>query len=273
MNEGENTAALGEIIRIKEERLREIKAGADYSSRLGALRKEAEKAPPVRDFYGALKEKGGPEAIRIIAEIKKASPSKGVIREDFSPDLIALDYELGGAAAISVLTEEKFFLGSLTFLREVRDVAGLPVLRKDFLLDEYDILESRAAGADAVLLIAAILEEGRLRRLLELARELGMRALVEVHSEAELDTALRTGAEIIGINNRDLSTFRVDLDTTRRLAPLVPEGKVIVSESGIEGRADILSLKEVGVDAFLIGETLMREKDPAEKLRELIGGA
>jgi len=236
---------------------------------LSKLEKAAEAAPQVRDFASALKVAGYAPAV--IAEIKKASPSKGVIREDFDPVSIALAYERAGAAAISVLTDEEFFQGSLDNLRAARESVKLPVLRKDFVVDPYQVWESRAAGADAVLLIATALRETELAELLSLTRDLGMCALVETHSEREVDTAAHCGARVIGINNRDLRSFRVDLTTTLRLLPHVPKDAVVVSESGITTRQDARFLKERGVDAVLVGEALMREPDPGLKLKELIG--
>lgn len=231
----------------------------------------AASAPPTRDFKGAVSVKGGPDAIRIIAEVKKASPSKGVIREAFDPLDIAKAYEANGACAVSVLTEEDYFQGSLEYLRLVRANVGLPVLRKDFIIGEYQVYEARAAGADALLLIAAILDDNKLSALIRLTEKLGMEALVEVHNEEELKAALFAGPRIIGVNNRDLKTFKVDIDTTKRLAPLVPKGLTVVSESGINTIEDIFSLKDSGVSAFLIGEALMRQRDVGKKLRSLCG--
>ncbi|MBI2556701.1 MAG: indole-3-glycerol phosphate synthase TrpC, partial [Planctomycetes bacterium] len=209
--------------------------------------------------------------IRIIAEIKKASPSLGIIREDFNPVEIARIYETNGAAAISVLTDEKFFQGSLSYLTGVKKSVNLPVLRKDFIVDPYQIYEARSAGADAILLIAALLSWEEMQRYLDLASELGMECLVEVHSETELKMVLKTNARIIGINNRDLATFKTDLETTLRLKPMIPAEKIVVSESGIKSRVDVEKLMEEGVDAILVGETLMKSDDISAKLRELLG--
>ena len=223
-----------------------------------------------RGFAAALtRDRAGQAAV--IAEVKKASPSKGVIREQFEPVAIALDYEAHGAAAISVLTEKRFFQGSPDYLPAIRDQVSIPVLRKDFLFDIYQIYEARALGADALLLIAAILEKEKLRELLRLTRDLGMDALVEVHSRKELDMVLETGAPIIGINNRNLTTFQTDIATTVELVRDIPEDRIVVSESGIASRADILMLSSAGVDAFLIGESLMRQESPGAKLAELMG--
>jgi indole-3-glycerol phosphate synthase len=208
--------------------------------------------------------------IRLIAEVKKASPSKGLIRPDFDPVAIARRYEETGASAISVLTDEKYFQGKLEYLTAIRETVQLPLLRKDFIIDRMQVYESRAAGADAILLIVAALPIGDLHALLSLTRDLGMDALVEVHTEPELCAALSVGAEIIGINNRDLQTFETKLETTIELAPKVPPDKVLVSESGINTRADVERLMAAGVDAILVGESLMREPDPGTKVKELL---
>ncbi|HHT9130844.1 MAG TPA: indole-3-glycerol phosphate synthase TrpC, partial [Candidatus Brocadiaceae bacterium] len=207
----------------------------------------------------------------IIAEIKKASPSLGVIRTDFNHVEIARLYESSGAAAISVLTDEKFFQGKLSYLTDVKKSVSLPILRKDFIIDPYQIYEARSAGADAILLIAALLSKEEIQRFLELARELGMDCLVEVHSELELEKVLQTSANIIGINNRDLATFKIDLETTLLLKPMIPSGKIVVSESGIKSREDIVKLIKKGVDAVLVGETLMKSTNISTKLHELLG--
>jgi len=223
---------------------------------------------PPRDFRAAMT---GRRVVRLIAEMKKASPSAGVIREDFEPGRLAAECERAGAAAVSVLTDEHFFQGNLDYLAQVKDRVGLPVLRKDFIIDEYQVYEARAAGADALLLIVRALAASDLKRLLELAGELGMHALVEVHCEDEVETALNAGAEIIGINNRDLETFSTDLATTVRLRKLIGDDKTVVSESGISSRRDIELLERVGVDAVLVGEVIMRSADVGAKVRELLG--
>jgi len=207
----------------------------------------------------------------LIAEVKKASPSKGLIRADFDPVQIAKTYEAAGASAISVLTDEKYFQGRLEYLTAVHDAVSLPTLRKDFIIDAYQVYESRAAKADAILLIVAALDAGRLRDLMALATELGMASLVEAHSSEELDIALEVAARIIGINNRNLQTFETKLETTLELASRVPGDRVLVSESGIFTRSDVERLMAVGVDAILVGESLMREPDPGMKVRELLG--
>jgi len=210
--------------------------------------------------------------IKLIAEVKKASPSRGVIRSDFNPVAIAQTYAVNGAAAISVLTEARYFQGSLNHLRDIRKALGnrLPLLRKDFLCDPYQVYESRAYGADSVLLIVAILTPEKLKELLGLSHELGMSCLAEVHNEAELEIALKGGARIIGINNRDLTTLTVDLTTTERLRPLIPKDRTVVSESGIKDRSDMRKLKKWGVDAVLIGESLMSAPNIATKMKELL---
>jgi indole-3-glycerol phosphate synthase len=208
--------------------------------------------------------------VRIIAEVKKASPSKGVFRQDFSAANLATAYSENGASAISVVTEEDFFQGNLGWIAEIRDISPLPVLRKDFVFDRYQIYETRNAKASAILLIAAMLAPEELRHFVSLTREIGLDALVEVHDETELREALDAGAEIIGVNNRNLKTFDVDIQTSHRLAKLIPGDRLFVVESGIRGRADIESLLEAGADAFLIGETLIASADPGAALRGLL---
>ncbi len=207
---------------------------------------------------------------RLIAEVKKASPSRGVLCPDFQPVEIARQYTEGGAAAISVLTEEDHFQGSLDHLAAIRDEVSLTILRKDFIFDPYQVYESRAYGADALLLIAAILEQERLEELLSLSHELGLKCLVESHSREEVERAVSSGAKIIGINNRDLADFTIDLETTHRLLPLVPPGRVIVSESGITAREDVDRLRGWGVNAILVGEALVTADDIIAKTREMI---
>ena len=236
---------------------------------LAELQRVALGQSPPLDFASAL----CGDRIQLIAEVKKASPSRGIIRPDFNPVEIARTYASNGASAISVLTEAKYFQGSLNHLRDIRSALGnkrLPLLRKDFLYDPYHIYESRAYGADSLLLIVAILTPERLSELIGLSRELGMSCLVEVHNEAELEIALRCQSRIIGINNRDLSTFGVDLTTTKQLRPLIPPGRIVVSESGIKDRGDMEKLKRWGVDAVLIGESLMSAPDIVAKMEELL---
>ena len=224
-----------------------------------------------RGFVRALRimhEAGG---TAVIAEVKKGSPSKGVIRPDFDPIAIAETYQAHGATCLSVLTDEKFFLGHLNYLGLIREQVSLPLLRKDFICDPYQIVEARAFGADAVLLIAAMLDLAQLREFIACARELRLDVLLEVHDEAELELALQTDCELIGINNRSLRTFVTDLGVTERLRPLVPAERLVVAESGINGRADVKRLLKAGAGAFLVGEALMREADIGAKLEELIG--
>lgn len=210
------------------------------------------------------------DRVNIIAEIKKQSPSKGIIRADFEPVWIAESYSRGGAAALSVLCEEDFFGGSLSHLSGIRDRVDLPLLRKDFIFDEYQVFESLLAGADAILLIVAILNNELLSRLIGLANELGLDSLVEVHDETEMQRAIAAGASTIGVNNRDLATFVVDLEVSYRLARLAPFGTLLVSESGINSISDIKRLHAAGFNAFLVGEHLMRAKDPGEALKSLV---
>lgn len=221
-----------------------------------------------RDIELALRAGGG---LKLIAEIKGASPSSGILRKNLDPLEIALQYQQNGASAISVLTDERFFHGKLSHLEEIRRVVKLPLLRKDFIIDPYQLYETRVAGADAVLLIAALLDKKELEGLLRLARELGLGCLVEAHTEKELKKVLDTSATLLGINNRNLQTFQIDLETTLRLRPLIPRDKIVVSESGINTRADVLRLKEAGIDAILVGEALMLAEDPGAKIRELMG--
>ena len=234
---------------------------------LAAVKQAAREAAPPKDFADALKKNG----LSVIAEVKKASPSKGLICPDFHPAEIAKRYQAAGADAVSVLTEEAYFQGSSKILKQVRAAVSLPILRKDFILHPYQIYEARALGADAVLLIAALLDDSALAELKNLADSLGLASLMETHNEKELDRVLRAGASLIGINNRDLKTFCIDPDTTARLAKRVPAGCTLVSESGIASRADMETAERSGADAVLIGETLMRSDDPAATLRELRG--
>ncbi|HBA86442.1 MAG TPA: indole-3-glycerol phosphate synthase TrpC [Geobacter sp.] len=207
----------------------------------------------------------------IIAEVKKGSPSKGLIRPDFDPLQIAQVYQENGATCLSVLTDEHFFMGHLSFLALIREQVSLPLLRKDFIFDPYQIYQARAAGADAILLIAAMLDLHQLRDFAALAQELSMDVLLEVHDERELEVALQTDCSLIGINNRDLRTFQVDIKNSERLAALIPPGRIVVAESGINRREEIVRLMDKGLHAFLIGESLMREEDFGAKLRELLG--
>jgi indole-3-glycerol phosphate synthase len=211
-----------------------------------------------------------PHHINLIAEIKKASPSKGILRGDFNPVKIAITYQANGASAISILTDERFFEGKLEYLVKVRSNVSIPILRKDFFIDEYQIYETVAAGADAILLICDILSMAELARFYNIATELGLDCLVEVHNEEDVEKALAIDAAIIGINNRDLHTFKVDLSVTQRLIRMVPQNKVIVSESGIKCYEDIMFLKSLGVNAVLIGEAFMESDDITAKMREIM---
>jgi indole-3-glycerol phosphate synthase len=229
------------------------------------MRSRARAAPPARDFVGALRAKRP----AVIAEIKRASPSKGLLRENFDPAAIARSYEKAGAACMSVLTDAEFFQGSTTHLQQARAACALPALRKDFLIDAYQAYESRALGADCVLLIAACLEDRQMRELEALALELGMAVLVEVHDAAELDRALALKTPLIGINNRNLRTFETRLETTLELLPRVPKDRVVVTESGILSPADVARMRAAGVHTFLVGEAFMRAPDPGSALRTL----
>ncbi len=210
------------------------------------------------------------DKIAIIAEMKKASPSAGVIRPDFSPEWLAKEYQNGGATAISVLTDKDFFQGSIEYIRQIRLLVNLPLLRKDFIIDPYQVLEARAFGADALLLIVAAFPEVSLKQLLAEVKEYQMEALVEVHNEAEMEIALNTGATLIGINNRDLESFKIDLGVTERLAQLAPDGVTLVGESGIHTIEDVLRMKSAGVHALLIGTHFMQQPSPGEALEEFI---
>ena len=256
---------LKRILERKEEEVRSLRRERGEAD---LLRAASEAAPP-RDFAGALRAGGAP---RLIAEFKRASPSAGPIREGADPSEIARSYEAAGAAALSVITDRDFFRGSLDDLRAARAAVSLPVLRKDFTLDALQILEARAAGADAVLLIVAALDDGALRALLDVAREQSLAALVEVHTRGELDRALEAGAELIGVNNRDLSTFKTDVAVTRALLQHAA-GRTLISESGISDPETVRQLMAEGVDAFLVGEALMRADDPGGELRRLRGEA
>ncbi len=224
-----------------------------------------------RGFLRALHATADSSRTAVIAEVKKGSPSKGVIREDFDPLTIAETYQDNGATCLSVLTDEHFFMGNLQYLGKIREIVNLPLLRKDFICDPYQIYEARVAGADAILLIAAMLDAGQLAEYNALATEIKLDVLLEVHDETELELALATGCELIGINNRNLQTFETDLSTTERLLPLIPASHFVVTESGISSRVDVLRLQQAGARGFLVGESLMREDDIGAKLRELLG--
>lgn len=254
---------LARIVARKHEELRMATVPAAELRTLGVAAKAGR-----RDFAAALKAKRP----AVISEIKKASPSRGVLIENFRPADLARQYEQGGAAALSVLTDRDFFQGSLDDLKTARAAVSLPVLRKDFTVAEYHVLEAAAAGADAILLIVAILTVDELRGFRQLAAEFGMASLVEVHDAAELEKALASGAEIIGVNNRDLRTFQVSLDVSRSLAKGMPPGATKVAESGIFAKADVQGLMDCGFDAFLVGEHLVKSPDPSQAIRELVAG-
>jgi indole-3-glycerol phosphate synthase len=255
---------LDEIVASKRDEV----AAAQRRRPLEELREQAALAPPVRDFRRAL---AGPGPIRLIAEIKKASPSAQVIRADFDPVAIARIYKEHGASCLSVLTDAPYFQGNLDDLASVRAAVAIPLLRKDFLIDEYQVVEARSAGADAILLIAEILDDATLARLLEQARSLGMAALVELHDAANLPRVLASGADLVGINNRDLRHFVTDIEQTLRLRDQVPPEVVLVSESGISTRHDVDRLEAAGVSAILVGESLMRATDIGLAVDRLLG--
>jgi indole-3-glycerol phosphate synthase len=230
------------------------------------LQQRIAKQKPALDFAMALKG----DHIRLIAEVKQSSPSRGLLSPNFNPIELAQTYAEGGAAAISVLTETNYFMGSIEHLAAIKEVVGLPLLRKDFIFDLYQVYESRAYGADALLLIVAILSQEQLKELVSLSHSLGLRCLVEVHNTGEVERAVLSEAKIIGINNRDLNTFTVDITTTRRLRPLIPQERIVVSESGIKSKRDIEKLRKCGVDAVLIGEALVTAGDVLAKMKELL---
>jgi indole-3-glycerol phosphate synthase len=254
---------LTEILNYKKREVEKKKAELD----LQKLRERITKRFDQRSFAQALRQE---HRVALIAEVKKASPSAGIIRPDFHPTSIARSYEEGGANALSVLTDEKFFQGHLKYLLQARSATNLPCLRKDFVIDEYQIWEARLAEADAVLLIVAALTPKELMDFQGVAMEAELDALVEVHDEKELDIALEVGARIIGINNRNLQTFEVDLKTTEQLVPKIPKGTTIVSESGIQTADHLKRLRDIGVHAVLVGESLMRQKDVAEATKKLL---
>jgi len=253
---------LNKIVTEKKQEVEQKKRSLPVS----ALKERIARRKETLDFASAL----SGDSLRLIAEVKRASPSRGVLCPDFNPVALARTYAQGGAAAISVLTETNHFQGSLEHLAAIREEVNIPLLRKDFIFDPYQVYESAACGADALLLIASILSREQLEELLAQSRSLGLRCLVEVHNENEVEKALLAGAEIIGINNRDLNTFTVDINTTHRLRPLIPEGRIVVSESGIKNRDDIIKLSEWGVNAMLVGEALVTASNIPAKMEELI---
>ena len=262
---GSASTILRKILARKREEVRERSA----KESLGSLEQRVDEQGQPRGFVQALvsRVEGGDPAV--IAEIKKASPSKGVIREDFRPAAIAESYQRGGAACLSVLTDVDFFQGADAYLQQARGACDLPVLRKDFTVDPYQVVEARAIGADAVLLIVAALEQGQMIELSQTAAEVGVDVLVEVHDRGELERALELGTPLVGINNRDLHTFDMRLETTFELLPHIPADRVVVTESGIHTREDVAAMRERQVHTFLVGEAFMRAEEPGEKLGEL----
>ena len=264
------STAVADILHTIAARKREEIAAGRAQTPLAELERAAAAAAPVRDFVGALRARIAHNQPAIIAEVKKASPSKGVIRADFAPAQIAASYERGGAACLSVLTDRDFFQGAPEYLAAARAACSLPVLRKDFILDEWQVFEARAMGADAILLIAALLDAPTLRALEAVATQLGMAVLVEIHDEDELERALSLATPLIGVNSRNLKTFAVDLHRSRALFARIPAERLPVAESGIGSREDIAQLREIGVHSFLIGETFMRAPDPGALLAQFL---
>ena len=261
------TDILDKIVAVKHQEV----AAAQKRKPLDVVRADAESRILTRDFVGAMRAKISAGLPAVIAEVKKASPSKGVLRADFIPADIAQSYAEFGAACLSVLTDVQFFQGSVDYLKQARASCQLPVLRKDFMVDAYQIYESRAMGADAVLLIAACLDDAQMRDFEAIARGLDMAVLVEVHDQAELERALKLKTPLIGINNRNLKTFEVSLDTTLSLRSLVGADRIVVTESGIQTRDDVLRMGAAGVNAFLVGEAFMRADEPGQALAQLFG--
>jgi indole-3-glycerol phosphate synthase len=258
---------LNKIVAVKRQEI----ATAMNRKPLAVMREDAESRMQTRDFVGALRAKIAAGQPAVIAEVKKASPSKGVLRADFIPADIAQSYAEYGAACLSVLTDQQFFQGSVDYLKQARASCGLPVLRKDFIVDAYQVYESRVMGADCILLIAACLDDAQMKSFEALALSLGMAVLVEVHDEAELARALALKTPLIGINNRNLKTFEVSLDTTLALKAKVPAERLLVTESGIMTPQDVARMRAAGVNAFLVGEAFMRADEPGEALAELFG--
>ncbi|HJW25271.1 MAG TPA: indole-3-glycerol phosphate synthase TrpC [Rhodocyclaceae bacterium] len=258
---------LNKILATKREEV----AAAVTAKSLAAVRAEAEAQAPARDFVGSIRGKIAAGLPAVIAEIKKASPSKGIIRPDFRPAEIAASYEQHGAACLSVLTDRQYFQGAPEYLLAARAACALPVLRKDFMVDAYQVYEARAMGADCILLIAAALDLGEMRELEAIAHGLGMAVLVEVHNGEELDLALQLETPLVGINNRNLRTFEVSLQTTLELLPRIPAGRIVVTESGILAGADVALMRANQVNAFLVGEAFMRAEQPGEELARLFG--
>ena len=259
---------MNQLNKIIETTKETVKKSSSYRS-ISSLEEDFEKYEK-RDFIEAISMKVSKEETAIIAEIKKASPSKGLIRQDFEPKKIAEDYEVNGATSLSILTDEPFFQGKLEYLDMARNTCALPILRKDFMIDPYQIYETKASGGDCILLIVAALDLAQLKDFSKLAEELNLDVLIEVHSEDELNTALSIDPRLLGINNRDLTTFEVDKNLAKKLAKQISKDVIVVSESGINSREDILSSKEEGIHSFLIGESFMRKPSPGKALREIL---
>jgi indole-3-glycerol phosphate synthase len=260
---------LQRILAVKADEL----ARAKSAKSLTIVRDEAKRAAPARDFAGALRAKVAAGRSAVIAEVKKASPSRGVLREQFDPSAIAASYERHGAACLSVLTDEQFFRGSLDHMKEARAACALPVLRKDFTIDPYQVFEARAAGADCILLIVAALEDSRMQELEVVAHEAGLAVLVEVHDAAELERALALRTPLIGVNNRNLRTFETRIETTLGLVDRVPGDRIVITESGILAREDVKRMRSGKVSCFLVGEAFMRAPDPGAELGRLFSEA
>ncbi len=258
---------LDKIVAVKRQEI----ADAIKRKPLAVIREDAESRVLTRDFVGALRSKITAGKAAVIAEVKKASPSKGVLRADFIPADIAQSYAEYGAACLSVLTDKQFFQGSVDYLKQARASCSLPVLRKDFMVDAYQIYEARVMGADCILLIAACLDDQQMKDMEALARSLDMAVLVEVHDEAELDSALKLKTPLVGINNRNLKTFEVSLDATIKLSGKVPADRIVITESGISTKADVKLMRDAKINAFLVGEAFMRADEPGEALAELFG--
>jgi indole-3-glycerol phosphate synthase len=262
---------LNKILAVKADEVAAAKKARDFASLRRDVESDAELRAGIRGFEASLRRNIDAGRAGVIAEVKKASPSKGVLRADFHPAEIAASYAEGGASCLSVLTDAQFFQGSPAYLQQARAACALPVIRKDFMVDLYQVYEARAMGADAILLIVAALDHGLMADLDACARELGMDVLVEVHDADELDAALRLKTRLVGVNNRNLRTFEVTLDTTIALLPQMPADRLVVTESGILGQADVKRMRDANVHAFLVGEAFMRAPDPGMELRRLFG--